>query len=119
MRAYFVIILLLVSVAVGTILHATKLNRPDELTSFTKGISPLRSYIKDGVGFKGEPAKGELLSWARFSLAPVYISDSPADTTLIIQYRHSSDTSLAGYIAGRQIIYQHNDGIYTYLIVAN
>jgi|GEM_PF-5622982 hypothetical protein len=120
MKPYFVIILLVLCVVVATILHATKLQQTDEISSFAKGIAPLQPYLHPNattIGFKGEPSKSELLSWARFIAAPSYISPEPADTTLVIQYRSNSDPDMLNYMTSKLILKQVSDTQYTYSIV--
>jgi hypothetical protein len=121
MKPYIIIILLALCVVVATALQATRLNKADEISSFANGIAPLLPYLlpTSKIGFKGEPVKGELLSWTRFIAAPTYISHELADTTLVIQYRNNSDTSMLNYMATKHVLKQVSDSQFTYSIVVN
>lgn len=119
MKAYTILILIAASLAVSTLLYFSKWKQADAIDSFSNSLQPVTTLISPGahISIRTEPFKAELLPWARYALAPHYLSPLPDfDTTLTIQYLQGGDSSLQAFVAARPAIWQARDSQYVYTL---
>ena len=119
MKAYTILILIAASLAVSTLLYFSKWKHTDAIDSFSNSLQPVTAYISPSahIGIRTESSKAELLPWARYILAPRYLSPLPDfDTTLTIQYLQGGDSSLQAFVTAQHPIWQARDSQYVYTL---
>lgn len=119
MKAYTILILIAASLAVSTLLYVSKWKHKDAIDSFSSSLQPVTKYLSEGahISIRTEPSKAELLPWARYTLAPLYLSPLPDfDTTLTIQYLQGGDSNLGTFVAAQHPIWQARDSQYVYTL---
>ncbi|RYE23134.1 MAG: hypothetical protein EOP51_11465 [Sphingobacteriales bacterium] len=119
MKAYTIMILMAVAVAVSTLLYINKTKQADDIDRFSNSLLPVTKYLSGGahISIRTEPSKAELLPWARYTLAPRYLSPLPNhDTTLVIQYTQNSDSALTAFASSQRQLWQVRDSQYTYTL---
>ena len=121
MKAYSILILIAASLAVSTLLYISKWKQKGAVDSFSSSLQPVTKYLSEGahISIRTEPSKAELLPWARYTLAPRYLSPLPGfDTTLTIQYLQGGDSSLQAFVVAQHPIWQARDSQYIYTLTA-
>ncbi|MCD6065076.1 MAG: hypothetical protein K0R82_2987 [Flavipsychrobacter sp.] len=117
MKSYVVLIVLAASVAAATALHGYRTKPPAEPDKISRSLEGARKLLPPGsrISFKGEAAKSELLSWARYAMAPHFLDASNTyDTTLTIRYLTKNDSVLLLQENSHGIFWQQSDSVYHY-----
>lgn len=119
MKAYTILILMAVALGVSTLLYINKTKQPDDIDLFSASLFPITKYLPKGahISIRTEPSKAELLPWARYVLAPRYLSPLPDnDTTLVIQYAQNGDSNLNAFTTSQKQLWQVRDNQYVYTL---
>lgn len=119
MKAYTILILMAIAAVVSTLLYLSKTKHADDIDRFSNSLSVVTEYLPKGahISIRTEPSKAELLPWARYALAPHYLSPLPDhDTTLVIQHAQTSDSNLQAFTASQRKLWQAHDSQYIYTL---
>jgi len=113
MKAFTVISILLLSIAVSAALHYQKFaHAEDEIDMVNNSLKGARQFIKPNsrLRFSGEEERMELFAWARYLLAPAVLEEQAnEDTTLSIKYLNTAKNDTTG-----QVLWETSDKLYRY-----
>lgn len=116
MKSGWVLLSVFAGVIISSILHHYK-NSPitDDAARIETAVKAVQKIYpnNNGIALVTIPANAEVISLARFALAPTAVSPGTADTTLYITTNDSAAT-----IGAKHILWQQADDKYTYTLTS-
>lgn len=114
MKSGWVLLIVFAAVAASAALHYHK-NKgiTDEVTRIEQGLSGSKNILSPGsrLSLITIPANSEVISLARFALAPVSVSSTPTDTVLYITFPDSIID-----LTNKHLVWEHRDDRYKYTL---
>lgn len=123
MKGYILFLLILLSIIISTLLYTNNFynKKSDKMDGMATALSTMKKRIPahNNYSYRGEPGDVDAYSFARYLLAPQYLSIDPNvqfDTTLVIQYIKPLDSNLTLFVQSQHIIWHEEDTVYSYTL---
>ena len=124
MKSSRIYAILLIAIVMAGVLHAKKNNISGEEENIDKmrtGLSEIAKLVPEDrpVALNVLSPNVEIYLWCRYVLAPRYcppVTQSHSDTVLTVSPQFTSDSALQNAIAGRKILWQNKDELYSYYL---